>query len=272
MRDFDDPQKQTLSVLSKASWTVFGKVRIIHCTRMRPPMAPCIVVARPCKSLISPLSYNVRWPGSKCSRLSLVMKPLARCIYNLSRRALERPNPLYSPLYSTAMRAPFFFSVLAVLLLFAGVTSSSDNTPRARVADPPTPSKRSATVPSKSSALKYYKPRSKPSSVVGAKVLDRLANRAAPSQVHNAPRAIPSSKPPPARRSEQEQNVFGHDATYVPDLVSEKEYKQGCHDDACPVPLSACPVRDAHDTDAFECVDFWADLNSCGGCAAKDIS
>lgn len=206
------------------------------------------------------------------------MKPLARCIYNLSRRALERPTPLYSSLYSTAMRAPFFFSVLAVLLLFAGVTSSSDNTPRARVADPPSPSKRSATVPSKSSALKYYNPRSKPSSFVGAKVLDRLANRAAPSQVQHAPRGIPSSKSQPqnenqpARRSEQEQNVFGHDATYVPDFVSEKKYKQGCHDDACPVPLSACPVRDAHDTDAFECVDFWADLNSCGGCAAKDIS
>ncbi|KAI0248366.1 hypothetical protein BJV78DRAFT_1131645, partial [Lactifluus subvellereus] len=40
----------------------------------------------------------------------------------------------------------------------------------------------------------------------------------------------------------------------------------------CPVPLSACPVGDAHDTEAFECVDLWADLSSCGGCAAEDIS
>jgi len=43
-------------------------------------------------------------------------------------------------------------------------------------------------------------------------------------------------------------------------------------EDRCPAPLSACPVRGAPDADAYECVDLLSDLDSCGGCAADDIS
>ncbi|KAI0003834.1 hypothetical protein BJV74DRAFT_764005, partial [Russula compacta] len=40
----------------------------------------------------------------------------------------------------------------------------------------------------------------------------------------------------------------------------------------CPAPLSACPVRGSGDAHAFECVDLWTDLDSCGGCAADNIA
>jgi hypothetical protein len=43
-------------------------------------------------------------------------------------------------------------------------------------------------------------------------------------------------------------------------------------EDQCPASLSACPVRGAVDADAFECVDPWSDLSSCGGCAADDTA
>ncbi|KAI9508354.1 hypothetical protein F5148DRAFT_955812, partial [Russula earlei] len=40
----------------------------------------------------------------------------------------------------------------------------------------------------------------------------------------------------------------------------------------CPAPLWACPVRGVGNGDAYECVDLWEDLDSCGGCAADDIT
>ncbi|KAH9964167.1 hypothetical protein BC827DRAFT_1356695 [Russula dissimulans] len=57
-----------------------------------------------------------------------------------------------------------------------------------------------------------------------------------------------------ARRLQQEQDVIG----------------AGLGWGQCPAPLEACPVRGASDTDDFECVDLWSDLDSCGGCAAED--
>lgn len=56
------------------------------------------------------------------------------------------------------------------------------------------------------------------------------------------------------KRAQEEQNVFGSEGNQ------------------CPVPLSACPVRGAGDAHAFECVDLWTDLDSCGGCAADNIA
>ena len=65
-------------------------------------------------------------------------------------------------------------------------------------------------------------------------------------------------------RSLEEQNVVGSDGA--------KGGPAWYLEDRCPAPLSACPVRGAPDADAYECVDLLSDLDSCGGCAADDIS
>jgi hypothetical protein len=63
------------------------------------------------------------------------------------------------------------------------------------------------------------------------------------------------------KRSLEEQNILEN----VDGLSWQTE-------DQCPAPLMSCPVPGSPHADAFECVDLLSDLDSCGGCAADDIS
>ena len=79
---------------------------------------------------------------------------------------------------------------------------------------------------------------------------------------HRRDEHVPRHESDHAKRSEQDQNVFG----------DKMEDGLGWDEDQCPAPLSACSVRGAGDVDAIECVDLDSDLYSCGGCAADDIA
>ena len=150
------------------------------------------------------------------------------------------------------MHTPFLV-ILTTLALFAGVVSFIDNIPLARAAgDHPQPSPRAAAWPSRRASPK----------------IKRAPQDWSPPAPHPSPRAH-------AKRSEEEQNVLGGNGRVVVDVNHEdqkdKENQGWREEERCPESLTACPVRGAHDIDAFECVDLWADLSSCGGCPAYDI-
>lgn len=88
--------------------------------------------------------------------------------------------------------------------------------------------------------------------------------RAKPSAVHRDYLLRRSAAEKEQVRSLEEQNVVVSDGA--------KGGPAWYLEDRCPAPLSACPVRGAPDADAYECVDLLSDLDSCGGCAADDIS
>ena len=142
------------------------------------------------------------------------------------------------------MRSPLL-AVLTTLALFVAVISFIDSMPLALAAGAyPQPSRRAAAWPS----------------------------RRASTKVKRAPQdwSPPAPYPSPqhhSKRSEEEQNVLGGGSVDTSYEDQKNEEKQG----HCPESLTACPVRGAHDVDAFECVDLWADLSSCGGCPAYDI-
>ncbi|KAI9444657.1 hypothetical protein H4582DRAFT_833285 [Lactarius indigo] len=160
------------------------------------------------------------------------------------------------------MRAPLLL-VLTTLAMFVGVVSSADNMPRARAARPsPRPS-----------------PKLRPSAHWPARPASPNTKRA--PQHWSPPSPRPSPRPPApspkhhhghGKRSVEDQDVLGGgviiDASHED---QENEEKQGLREGPCPEPLTACRVRGALDVDAFECVDLWADLSSCGGCPADDI-
>lgn len=147
------------------------------------------------------------------------------------------------------MRSPFLV-VLTTLALFAGVISFIDSVPLARAAGAyPQPSRRAAAWPSRRASTK----------------VKRAPQDWSPPAPHPSPQHH-------AKRSEEEQNVLGGggvDANYEDQKDEEKQGWRG--EGRCPESLTACPVRGAYDVDAFECVDLWADLSSCGGCPAYDI-
>jgi len=150
------------------------------------------------------------------------------------------------------MHTPFLV-VLTTLALFAVVVSFIESVPLARAAGAyPQPSRRAAAWPSRRALPK--------------------AKRAPQDWSPPAPQPSPR---PHAKRSEDEQNVLGGaggalvDASYEDRTNQESQGWRG--EGRCPNPLTACPVRGAHDIDAFECVDLWADLSSCGGCPTDDV-
>ncbi len=168
------------------------------------------------------------------------------------------------------MRSPLLV-VLTTLALFAGVISLIDSVPRAHAAGAsPRPS-----------------PKLRPSAHWPARPAFPRMKRAPQHWSPPSPRPPQPSPKPPApspmhrhghgKRSEEDQDVLGGGAVGVIVDASHEdqkdEEKQGWRGEGrCPEPLTACPVRGALDVDAFECVDLWADLCSCGGCPADDIA
>ena len=150
------------------------------------------------------------------------------------------------------MHTPFLV-VLTTLALFAGVVPFIDSVPLARAAGAyPQPSRRAAAWPSRRASPK----------------VKRAPQDWSPPAPHPSPRSH-------EKRSQDEQNVLGGaggvlvDTSY--DDQTNKETQGWRGEGRCPEPLTACPVRGAYDIDAFECVDLWADLSSCGGCSTDDI-
>lgn len=165
------------------------------------------------------------------------------------------------------MRTTSFVSVLAALVSIASIVPTGFGAHEGRVAardparvrsPPVTPPNLARNVPRAAPSPRQdrrdYAPRAEPSSRHDRR-RDHLAPRAEPS-----PRHVPRHE----KRSQEEQNLFGNKI--------EEGQGWGLEEDQCPAPLSACPVRGARDADAFECVDLWSDLSSCGGCAADDTA
>lgn len=175
----------------------------------------------------------------------------------------ERPTPLFplgislSSSDQLTMRTPFLV-VLTTLALFAGVVSFLDSVPGARAA-------RASPQPS---------PKPRPTAAWHVRPEKRAPQHW--PHPHPSPRPSHGHHHGHAKRSEDEQGVLGGgrvgaivDASHEGQKNEEKQGWRG--EGRCPEPLTACPVRGALDVDAFECVDLWADLSSCGGCPADDI-
>ncbi|KAH9948233.1 hypothetical protein B0H21DRAFT_258781 [Amylocystis lapponica] len=141
------------------------------------------------------------------------------------------------------MRSSLFAAFLAVLTIFATSASASvlpnDNAIKAR-SPAPSPLARRAPAPSP---------------------LARRAPAPSAAKRHDARAPAPSA----ARRSIREQEP-----------ISSSHISQ----QLCPAPMSVCPIAgssapipaslEAWLADGFQCADFSADLDSCGGCGSTD--
>ncbi|KAI0275279.1 hypothetical protein BC834DRAFT_41777 [Gloeopeniophorella convolvens] len=175
------------------------------------------------------------------------------------------------------MRSTVLFAALAALASFvAAVPSERGYAARAAVARPsprpsktppkpsprPQPSKRAYARPSHTPSPRPQPPVPRPTPSKS-----RRAYNARPSPSPRPPHPSPSPRSKGhGKRGEEEQQVMRGTKTNV-----KAQDAEVWDEERCPVPLWACPVRGALDADAFECVDLWADLGSCGGCATDDI-
>ncbi|KII94279.1 hypothetical protein PLICRDRAFT_50260 [Plicaturopsis crispa FD-325 SS-3] len=175
------------------------------------------------------------------------------------------------------------FLVLAVLFAFSAAASNVQHArspaPSKRATSPvqaraPVPSKRYAArapAPSKRHVARSPAPSKRYVTPVVARApapSKRLEGRSpAPSKRLEARAPAPSKRYAPSypvnvvKRDAAEQNVA---LNGIPTTARAM----------CPAPMSACPVSgslsatSARSADAFECVDFMADLKSCGGCSS----